>query len=268
MAAAPGLELADHVADPLHDLAVARRARAVLEVGRDLLLRLRDGPRVAAHAGGVVEREGAVDAEEQHVLPLVLVADPLRILDCSPITDGAACLVLSSVDTARALKKNGQDPALKQKNDEQQTVINMILGYPALIVNMFPNRRDDEHLVALFRRFGAWGAVGKSNFVGLRFREPIHRTLRELMLSYFEQYYNVEGEKTLRSYTRPLNLAHFDSALWMSRDETMEGIASRLSSMHRYPLLTPQMIRNLALLDRRSYSAGLQGSLAAGLYRP
>lgn len=142
------------------------------------------------------------------------------------------------------------------------------LGYPPLIVNMFPNRSDDEHLVALFRRFGAWGAVGKSNFVGLRFREPIHRTVRELMLSYFEQYYNILGEKTLRSYTRPFNLALFDARSWMTQDETMEEIARRLSSLRRIPMLTRGMIRNLSRLDTRSYQAGLQGSLAEGLYRP
>jgi hypothetical protein len=84
------------------------------------------------------------------------------------------------------------------------------LGHPPLILEMLPNRRDDDHLLALFKEDGHWGAVGKSNFVGLRFREPIHRTLRELVLSYFEQFYNVEGEKTLRGYTLPLNLKPFD----------------------------------------------------------
>lgn len=60
------------------------------------------------------------------------------------------------------------------------------LGYPPLIVDLLPNGRDDDHLLALYRVDGHWGAVAKSNFVGLRFREPIHRTLRELALSYFE----------------------------------------------------------------------------------
>ena len=143
-----------------------------------------------------------------------------------------------------------------------------LTGSPPLIVNMFPNSRDDEHLVALYRRFGGWGAVGKSNFVGLRFREPIHRTLRELMLSYFEQYYNVVGEKTLRSYTRPLNLRAFDRASWLTDDRAMEAIATRLSAMRRHPLVTRGMIASLSPVDSRSLEAGLQGSIAAGLYRP
>ena len=79
------------------------------------------------------------------------------------------------------------------------------LGYPPLVVNLFPKtRNDDEHLLAVYRQRGAWGAVAKSNFVGLRFREPIYRTLRELVLSYFEHYYNVAGKKTLWSYTPPV----------------------------------------------------------------
>ena len=84
------------------------------------------------------------------------------------------------------------------------------LGYPPLILYMISNDRDDDHLLALFKRDGRWGAVAKSNVVGLRFREPIYRTLRELVMSYFEQYTNVERKKTLRSYTVPLNLKAFD----------------------------------------------------------
>jgi hypothetical protein len=142
------------------------------------------------------------------------------------------------------------------------------IKYPPLIVNMFPNSRDDEHLIAVYRRFGAWGAVAQSNFVGLRFREPIHKTLRELLLSYFEQYYNVAREKTLREFTRPLNLESFDRHRWMTEVHTMDLIADRLERMRRYPLLTRPMIRALSAVDDLTYQAGLQGSVADGLYQP
>jgi hypothetical protein len=141
-----------------------------------------------------------------------------------------------------------------------------LLGYPPLIVNMFPNGRDDEHLVALFRMHGAWGALGKSNFVGLRYREPIHRTLRELMISYFEQYFNVAGEKTLRSYTRPLRLPAGAGPDWMMDSVAMDRIAVRLAAMNRYALLTRAMVSGLAKVDRRSYDAGLQGAKLEGLF--
>jgi hypothetical protein len=142
------------------------------------------------------------------------------------------------------------------------------IGYPPLILDMFPSSEDDEHLLAPFKEDGYWGAVAKSNFVGLRFREPIHQNLRELMMSYFEQYFNVRRQKTLRSYTRPLNLAAFDRLNWIVSDEAMEQIARRTEQVRRYPLLTPGMEARLSPVDERSYRAGLLGAEPKGLYRP
>jgi hypothetical protein len=141
------------------------------------------------------------------------------------------------------------------------------LGYPPLIVELAPSVRDDDHLLALYKRDGHWGAVAKSNFVGLRFREPVYRTLRELVMSYFEQFYNVAREKTLRGYTVPLNLKTFDKLNWMSSDEPLEGIAQRLDKIRRVPVLTKRMITRLSLVDERSYQAGLLGANEAGLHR-
>jgi hypothetical protein len=141
------------------------------------------------------------------------------------------------------------------------------LGYPPLIVDMLPRARDDDHLLALYKQDGHWGAVAKSNFVGLRFREPVYRTLRELVMSYFEQYYNVAREKTLQGYTVPLNLKAFDKLNWMSSDEPLEGIAQRLDEIRRVPVLTAAMIAGLSLVDERSYQAGMLGVNEAGLYK-
>jgi hypothetical protein len=142
------------------------------------------------------------------------------------------------------------------------------LNYPPLILDIVPNDRDDDHLLALYKKDGHWGAVAKSNFVGLRFREPVYRTLRELVMSYFEQYYNTEREKTMRGYTVPLNLQAFDKTNWMIRDEPLEDIARRLDEIRRVSVLTPAMIAALSPMDERSYKAGLMGANEAGLYRP
>ncbi len=142
------------------------------------------------------------------------------------------------------------------------------LRYPALILNLLPNDRDDDHVLALFQREGHWGAIAKSNFAGLRFREPVYRDLRELVMSYFEQYYNLHREKTLRGYTFPLALKAFESHQWMTRDETMDVIARRLDSIRRASLLTRPMIRRLSLVDERSCEAGLHGANIAGLSVP
>jgi hypothetical protein len=143
------------------------------------------------------------------------------------------------------------------------------IGFPPLLLNMFPEPgTDDEHLLAVFQRQGAWGAVAKSNFVGLRFREPVYRTLRELALSYFEAYYNVARQKTLRSYARPLDLSTFDRYQWRTRDETMERIARRLDALRRVEILTPGMAAALSPVDDRSYQAGLSGSDPGKLFAP
>jgi hypothetical protein len=128
--------------------------------------------------------------------------------------------------------------------------------------------RDDDHVIAVFRRHGRWGAVAKFNFVGLRFREPIHRTSRELVLSYFEPFYNLDGEKTLRAYSRPVDLSAFDRLDWIANDAAVDFIGERLDAARHYPLLSRSMIATLRPVDRRSFRAGMMGANAAGLYRP
>jgi len=142
------------------------------------------------------------------------------------------------------------------------------LGYPPLVLNMTAIAEDDDHLLAPYQRGGHWGAVAKSNFVGLRFREPIYRNLRELVMSYFEQFYSVERKKSLRSYTVPLNLKAFDKLNWMMSDEPLERIGERLDEIRKVPILTRRMIAGLSLVDERSYEAGLLGTNKTGLYRP
>ena len=141
------------------------------------------------------------------------------------------------------------------------------IGCPPCIVNLYAER-DDEHLLAVFRVGGCWGAVAKSNFVGLRYREPVYRTQRELVLSYFEVYYNLERLRSLRSYTRPLSLASFDPLGWTTDDAALERIAERLDALKRIPLLTRQMIARLNLIDDRSYRAGMLGTDMDGVYVP
>jgi hypothetical protein len=141
------------------------------------------------------------------------------------------------------------------------------LGHPPLVLELLPDDRDDDHMLALYRRNRHWGAVAKSNVVGLRYREPVYRTLRELVMSYFEQFYNLAYEKTLRSYTVPLNLEAFDRFGWMTRDEPLEKIAERLDKIRKGRVLTPRMIADLSPIDERSYQAGLLGADVKGLFR-
>jgi hypothetical protein len=141
------------------------------------------------------------------------------------------------------------------------------LGYPPVIVNMLAER-DDEHLVALYQVDRHWGAVGKSNVVGLRFREAVYRSLRELLMSYFEPYFNVEGLRSLRSYLLPLNLNTLGGLPWRTEDAAMDEIAHKLNRRRKVWLVTPEMVARLSPVDQRSYTAGFMGSDDAGLYKP
>jgi hypothetical protein len=140
-------------------------------------------------------------------------------------------------------------------------------GRPPLILDLRAVN-DDDHVVAVYRERGYVGAVAKSNFSGLRFREPVYRTYRELALSYFEQYFNVSGEKTLRSYSRPLDLSRFDARGWMTTDLDLEWVGDRLDALPHYPLINEEMARNLQRVDQRLYEAGLLGADPKGLYEP
>ena len=141
------------------------------------------------------------------------------------------------------------------------------LGYPPLIMELRAVR-DDDHLLAVFRRHGGYGAIAKSNFVTLRYREPVYRSLRELVMSYFEVFYNVEAEKTMRAYSLTLNLSRFDALRWTIEDEGIETIMDALDRSRHYPVMNQAVLSELQLVDPRSYEAGLIGSKAEGLYRP
>lgn len=136
------------------------------------------------------------------------------------------------------------------------------LGHPPLLFDLeaAPDR-DDDHVLAIFRVRGFWGAIGKSNYSGLRFREPIYRDLRELAMSYFEHYYNLRGEKTLRAYSRRVNLSRFDRIRWMTAEEDVWAIPERLCEIPHRQLLATAQIRGLNRMDSRLYEAGLHGAV-------
>ncbi len=141
------------------------------------------------------------------------------------------------------------------------------LGHLPLIVDM-DAVRDDDHVIAIFKGNGRFGAIAKSNFVGIRYREPVYLSLRELVMSYFESFYNVNYEKTLRQYTRPLNLLTFDTLNWTTSDVALDAIADKLNDIRVYKILTAAMARSLSPVDKRTYNAGMLGVKRAGLYKP
>lgn len=136
-----------------------------------------------------------------------------------------------------------------------------IHGHPPLLLDLGAVR-DDDHVLALFRRGRLWGAVTKSNYSGLRFREPVYRTLRELAMSYFEHYYNAAREKTLRTYSRPVSLRRFDRIDWMTAEADLWAVNDHLLGISHTPLLPKGAERWLARVDDRLFAAGMVGRQA------
>lgn len=134
-----------------------------------------------------------------------------------------------------------------------------LIGYPPLVVDL-EAVRDTDHVIAVYRANGAWGAVAKSNYSGLRSREPVYRTLRELAMSYFEHYFNPRREKTLRTYSRPVNLRRFDPIGWMTTEQEIWPIPEYLCGISHTPLLRRGMERKLERMDARLYQAGCVGT--------
>ena len=131
-------------------------------------------------------------------------------------------------------------------------------GRPPLLMDL-EAVHDDDHVIALYRERGLWGGIAKSNFAGLRFRAPVYRTLRELALSYFDLYYNLRGERTLRAYAGPVNLTRLDGQGWMTAEEDVWCVPELLIEARHYPLFPHRVARALPRLDRRSFEAGMHG---------
>jgi hypothetical protein len=141
------------------------------------------------------------------------------------------------------------------------------IGFVPLLIDLWPEPGlDDDHVLAVYRVDGFWGAVAKSNYAGLRFREPVHRNLRELVMTYFDVFFNLERVRTLRSYTRPLDLRRLDALNWETDEHGVAVIEARLHTLRRYSLLTPKMIKNLSPVDERAYLAGMVGTNIAQSY--
>lgn len=133
-----------------------------------------------------------------------------------------------------------------------------VLGFPPLIFDLEADR-DTDHVVAIFKVRGGWGAIAKSNFTGCRYREPVYRTLRELAMSYFNIYFNLRRERTLRRYSRPVNLARFDRRHWMTTDKPVWFIAEHLCEIPHIRMLTPAMAKRLTPVDQRTVKSEKTG---------
>ncbi len=122
-------------------------------------------------------------------------------------------------------------------------------GYKPLLVDMKATPKDFDHVIAVFQEGKHWGAISKTNHGVLRYREPIYASIRELVMSYFHEYTTDDGRKTLRSYSRPVNLSIFDHLDWLTDEDDVWHIPIYLDEAKHYPLLKPAQIKNLRKAD-------------------
>lgn len=148
------------------------------------------------------------------------------------------------------------------------------IGDRGLLVDLVPTRDrnghnlDDDHVLAVYQRYGCWGAIAKSNFPWLRYREPVYRSLRELVMSYFEVYYSLAGVKVLRGYTRPLDIARYDALDYAWGEAGARTLYKRLYARKPVGLISAHSQALLQPVDRLAYDSGIVGVNWKWVYRP
>ena len=123
-------------------------------------------------------------------------------------------------------------------------------GEPPLLLDLVSNEPDTDHVVALFKRHGHWGAISKTNHAVLRYREPVYESIHELVMSYFHEYFTDDGKKTLRNYAGPLNLSKIKDVSWITTDDHLWHIVDWINARTHLDILTPTMVRGLRKADK------------------
>lgn len=130
-------------------------------------------------------------------------------------------------------------------------------GHKPLVVDLATVKDDDDHVIAVFKKNGHWGAISKTNHAVLRYREPIYKNIRELAMSYFHEYFtNYDRKKTLRSYSLPVNLSRFDRKGWMTTEEDVWYVPEYLFKVPHKKILNRSQIASLRKADRIEVKAG------------
>ena len=131
-----------------------------------------------------------------------------------------------------------------------------VQGFKPLIMDLEANDKDFDHVVAVFRQGGFWGAISKTNHAVLRYREPVYGTIRELVMSYFHEYFLDDGKKTLRRYSLPVDLSRFDKKGWIGSEEDVWYIPEYLTRIKHFNILNKSQIKLLRKADKLEIGAG------------
>jgi len=129
-------------------------------------------------------------------------------------------------------------------------------GHRPLVVDLASSFHDYDHVIAVYRQNGYWGAISKVNHCGLRYRDPVYKTIRELVMSYFHEYTDRKGKKTLRSYSMPVDLSRFDKKGWMTSGKDVWFIPEYLLNVPHKQILSRSQISTLRKWDKFEMKVG------------
>lgn len=130
-----------------------------------------------------------------------------------------------------------------------------IQGRRPLLLDLVALNYDYDHVVVLFQQDGFWGAISKTNHAVLRYREPVYRNVRELVMSYFHEYFLDNGEKTLRSYSKPFDLSKYGVS-WIHTKENLASLAFKLDNSPHDQILSKKQTNNLRKAEKIEILAG------------
>ena len=129
-------------------------------------------------------------------------------------------------------------------------------GKKPLLLDLVTTKDDDDHVVTLFKQNGCWGAISKTNHAVLRYREPIYKTVRELAMSYFHEYFKNNGKKTLRKFSVPFDLSKIEDKSWLTSGEDLWEINNLLEASKHFSILSQSQIRKLCKAEPIEIEAG------------
>jgi len=141
-------------------------------------------------------------------------------------------------------------------------------GFEPCLVSL-EAEKDDSHFICVYTINGYWGSLSKSNFTTLRSRDPVFKTVRELIMSYWNFYFNLEGYKSLRTFTRPITLSQSDG-----NTEWLDGIGKDLDwvdeifeDKKEYSLVPKTQLKYMLTANKSQLNASLLGANYDGLYK-
>ena len=131
-----------------------------------------------------------------------------------------------------------------------------VSGHKPLVVDLKAVKHDFDHVIAVFKINGRWGAISKTNHAVLRYREPVYDSVRELVMSYFHEYFDDQGRKNLREYSNPFDLSYFNKLNWRITEEDLFEIPAHLDDIKHFKILLRRQIKSLRKADKIEIKAG------------